>query len=215
MERGWIDYTFQNYYVLLNCGLRMRPTAGCASGVHPVPLGFGRVYVQVDGPFSYEAWMKGLNEGRSFVTTGPMLFATYSKKQDLLTITAENATPLSNIQVIVNGEVAATAKPENIETPGKGYVSTLLAKPGVDESSWVAVRCFDDRPDKRVRYAHTAPLYLDVPGKPLRPRRAEVEFLLKRVEEELARNRDLLNAESLAEYREAVDFYQKKLREAR
>src|SRR5204862_7488065 len=73
-ELGWLQYGFQNYYALLDCGLRMRPTAGCASGVHPVPLGFGRVYVHLDGPFSYDAWMKGLNEGRSVVTTGPMLF---------------------------------------------------------------------------------------------------------------------------------------------
>ena len=40
-ERGWIDFNFQNYYALLDCGFKMRPTAGTASGVHPVPLGFG------------------------------------------------------------------------------------------------------------------------------------------------------------------------------
>ena len=214
-EKGWIDYTFQNYYSFLNCGLRMRPTAGCASGVHPVPLGFGRVYVQVDGPFRYDAWMKGLNEGRSFVTTGPMLFVTYSKKQDLLTIMAESATPLSSVDVIINGEVAASARPENLETPAKGYASTVLAKPGVDESSWVAVRCFEDRPDKRRRYAHSAPIYIDVAGKPLRPRRPDVEFLLKRVEDEIARNKEILTPESLAEYQEAAEFYRKKLQEAR
>jgi hypothetical protein len=214
-EKGWIDYTFQNYYSFLNCGIRMRPTAGCASGVHPVPLGFGRVYVQIDAPFSYDAWIKGLNEGRSFVTTGPMLFVTYQKKRDLLAITAESAAPLSSIQIVINGEVAATAKPDNLETPGKGYVSTALAYPGVDESSWLAVRCFEERPDKRTRFAHSAPIYLDVPGKPLRPRRADVEFLLQRVEDELARNKEVLTPEGLAEYREAADFYRKKFQEAR
>jgi hypothetical protein len=214
-EKGWMDYTFQNYYSFLNCGIRMRPTAGCASGVHPVPLGFGRVYVQLDGPFSYDAWIKGLGEGRSFVTTGPMLFVSYEKKRDLLTITAENGTPLSSVEVIINGEVAGSAKPENLETPGKGYTSTVIAKPGVDESSWVAVRCFEDRPDKRRRFAHSAPIYIDVPGKPLRPRRVDVEFLLKRVEDETARNKGLLKPESLAEYQEAADYYRKKLQEAR
>ena len=48
-ERGWIEYGFENYYTLLNCGFRMRPTAGTASGVHPVPLGFGRVGVARPG----------------------------------------------------------------------------------------------------------------------------------------------------------------------
>ncbi len=47
-EAGWIDYGFQNYYTLLNCGFRLRPTAGTASGVHPVPLGFGRVYTYMN-----------------------------------------------------------------------------------------------------------------------------------------------------------------------
>src|SRR5262249_22167568 len=62
-ERGWIDYGFQNYYALLNCGSRLRPTAGTASGVHPVPLGFGRVYVHCPGGFRYDAWMRGLDRG--------------------------------------------------------------------------------------------------------------------------------------------------------
>src|SRR4029079_14939064 len=73
-ERGWIDFGFQNYYALLNCGFRLRPTGGTASGVHPVPLGFGRVYVECPEGFSYERWLEGLNRGRSFVTTAPMLF---------------------------------------------------------------------------------------------------------------------------------------------
>jgi len=67
-------YGFQNYYALLHCGYRLLPTAGTASGVHPVPLGFGRVYVHCPKGFTDEAWVRGLNEGRSFVTTGPMLF---------------------------------------------------------------------------------------------------------------------------------------------
>src|SRR5204862_1084447 len=80
-EKGWIDYNFRLYYLLLNCGYRLRPTAGTASGVHPVPLGFGRVYVHVGKDFSYGAWVKGLNEGRSFVTTGPMLLAELNGRE--------------------------------------------------------------------------------------------------------------------------------------
>lgn len=213
-EAGWIDYTFQNYYALLDCGLRLRPSAGSASGVHPVPLGFGRVYVHVDGPFSYDAWIRGLSEGRSFVTTGPMLFVSYSRKDDRLTIEAESAVPLSRVEVIINGEVAATGRPDPTQT-ARGYSSLVLARPGVETSSWIAVRCFEERPDKRIRFAHSAPLYIDVPGKPLRPRRAEAEFLVRRMEEELARDRDILSPESLSEYQEALAYYQARLKEAR
>ena len=76
MFKPLIDFTLGMYYTLLNCGFRLRPTAGTASGVHPVPLGFGRVYVHLPDGFSYEAWMAGLDAGRSFVTTGPMLVVT-------------------------------------------------------------------------------------------------------------------------------------------
>jgi hypothetical protein len=74
-ERAWTLHGFQTYYALLNCGFRIKPSAGTANGVHPVPLGFGRVYVKVDGGFNYAAWVRGLAAGRSFVTTGPMLFS--------------------------------------------------------------------------------------------------------------------------------------------
>jgi hypothetical protein len=72
-ERDWTFYGFHSYYALLNSGFRIAATAGTASGVHPVPLGFNRVYVQLDEPFSYEAGMRGVAAGRSFVTNGPML----------------------------------------------------------------------------------------------------------------------------------------------
>src|SRR5262249_42604906 len=70
---GWADYTFQSYYALLNCGFKVQPSAGTANGVHPVPLGYSRVYVHLDGAFSYERWKEGLLAGRSFVTNGPVL----------------------------------------------------------------------------------------------------------------------------------------------
>ena len=182
-ERGWVDYGFLNYYALLNCGFRLRPTAGTASGVHPVPLGFGRVYVHLDEAFSYEAWMRGLNEGRSFVTTGPMLFVQVNGKQpghvfkaeDPATRTyrvsgvARSAVPLAGVEIVVNGKVARTITADNREIPGKGYESRIDEELKLDESSWVAVRCFEDRPDKRVRFAHTAPFHVEVTGKPLRP----------------------------------------------
>ena len=72
-EWGWIEFGFKSYYAYLNCGFRMMPSAGTGSGVHPVPLGFGRVYAQVAGEFTYQKWRDALLAGHSFVTTGPML----------------------------------------------------------------------------------------------------------------------------------------------
>jgi hypothetical protein len=226
-ERGWVDYGFLNYYALLNCGFRLRPTAGTASGVHPVPLGFGRVYVHLDEPFSYDAWMRGLNEGRSFVTTGPMLLVQVNEKDPghvfkpggsaayRVTGRVRSAVPLQSVEIAVNGELTRTLKAANREIPGGGYESSIDEELTIDQSSWLAVRCFEDRADKRVRFAHTAPFHIEVPGKPLRPRKVEIEFLISRIEGELSRNAEVLPAEALEEYREALRIYKDIARTAR
>ena len=71
--RGNGYWTQEIYYHILNCGLRIPPSAGSASGVLPNPVGYNRVYVHLDGPFAYEKWWEGLRAGRSFVTNGPLL----------------------------------------------------------------------------------------------------------------------------------------------
>ena len=80
-EWGWLQFGWEVYYALLNCGFDISPTAGTASGVHPVPLGYSRVYVQTGERFNLSDWLTGLRDGKSFVTTGPMLFATVNEEQ--------------------------------------------------------------------------------------------------------------------------------------
>lgn len=220
-ERGWIEYGFLNYYALLNCGFGLRPTAGTASGVHPVPLGFGRVYVRLKEGFDYKAWAQGLDEGRSFVTTGPMLFVTvdgfepgHTFKQAArqeraykIAGTAQSPHPLERIEIIVNGKVAETIKPENKLTSSGAYLSTINQTRQIKSTSWIAVRCFENRPDKRVRFAHTACFGIEVEGRPLRPRKEEIAFLIKRMEKQIARNKDVLGEQALEEYHKALRIY--------
>jgi hypothetical protein len=222
-ERGWIDYGFQNYYTLLDCGFPLRPTAGTASGVHPVPLGFGRVYVRLDEGLSARAWLRGLDAGRSFVTTGPMLFVTLdgqdpghrfqhseAKAREMrLSGKGQSARPLGRIEIVVNGAVVRKVEPANHETDRRAYESPIDVPLRFETSSWVAVRCFEDRRDGRVRFAHTGPFYIDVAGRPLRPRKVEVEYLIKRVEAQIQRGAAVLPAAALDEYRKALQIYRK------
>ena len=166
-ERGWIDYGFQTYYALLNCGFRLRPTAGTASGVHPVPLGFGRVYVHLPEGFTYDRWMPGLQQGRSFVTTGPMLVVEVDNQPPGATIRRETAgkrlyrvsgsvvgsRPLRPVEIVVNGHVVQRVAAENRPTKAGGYESQLSANVELEGSSWIAVRAFEDRPDRRIEVA--------------------------------------------------------------
>ncbi|MHC4402512.1 MAG: CehA/McbA family metallohydrolase [Planctomycetota bacterium] len=221
-EWGWIDFGFQTYYALLNCGFRMRPTAGTASGVHPVPLGFGRVYVHLPDGFRYEKWMEGLAAGRSFVTTGPMLFVeidgqppgaiirqeTLEKRRYRVSGKAISSRPLRPIQILVNGRIVEEVQAANRKTGQGGYESPIDAEVDVDGSSWIAVRVFEDRPDGRIRFAHSSPVHVDVPSRPLRPHREEIEYLVGRMREELERSQNVLTPEGLKEYRDALRVFE-------
>lgn len=208
-ERGWIDFGFKNYYALLNCGFKMMPTAGTASGVHPVPLGFGRVYIEIDGGFSYEKWLDGLVSGRSFVTTGPMLRVEQYREGNEVVVKGsfESSSPLGPLEIVVNGQVVKTLTIPGALTPGGGQVVRFNERISLERTSWIAVRGFEYRLDQRPRFAHTAPVYFEVEGTSLLPRKEEVDYLAGRVEAEIDRHRGVLGDEALSEYRKALAFY--------
>lgn len=228
-EKGWVDFGFQNYYALLNCGFRLRPTAGTASGVHPVPLGFSRVYVHLPNGFDYGEWIKGLNAGRSFVTTGPMLFVRVNGenpghvfKSDQagkigyrILGTACSEQPLDRIEIIAGGEVAETLQPANTQRQYGGFESRINTVVNCDSSTWIAVRCFEGRPTSRFRFAHTGPVHIEMAGKPLRPRKVEVEYLVQRLKAEIERVRDILPESAVSEYRAALKAYEQLMSTAR
>jgi hypothetical protein len=225
-ELGWLHYGWEQYYAMLNCGLRMRPTAGTANGVHPVPAGFSRVYVDLGkDKFTPELWQKRLNDGHSFVTTGPMATLTFEKE---IETTKEGNTESTLYKVHVNGDVHSQFPLHSAEFIENGEVLMKLNSSSGDKhrreihggvtvrgSSWYSVRIWEELPNGRLRFAHTAPYFVDVPGEPLRPRRDQVRYLIQRCEEEIARNKEVLTDAELAEYREALEFYRGKLETAR
>ena len=84
--------------------------------------------------FSYEKWVAGLNQGRSFVTNGPLLEAQFDGEQPGHKFTQEariqkyrlfgmthSVSPLSKIEVIQAGEVVKSIKPANTKLPKGGY----------------------------------------------------------------------------------------------
>lgn len=225
-EWGWTDFGFQTYYALLNCGFRMRVSAGTASGVHPVQLGFNRVYVHLPQGFSYDAWMAGLNAGHSFVSNGPLLDVRFNgedpghvfkhEREEGATIrvtgSALSARPLDRIEVIRAGDVVQALPVPNESMPGGGYENPIDTSLSFDSSSWIAVRCFEADPDRRVRFAHTNPVFIDIAGRALYPKQAETDYLVQRMESELTRNQGVLDAVSLAEYEQALTAFRERAR---
>ena len=212
-ERDWLEYTHRTYWTLLNCGFRMTPTAGTANGVHPVPLGFGRVYVHQPDGFSYDAWLKGLRDGHSFVTTGPMLLTEFKSNEVSGTILSDE--PVRELEVIINGDIRERVALQPTKNTEGAWEARFRQPLQFDDTSWVALRCWEKRSNGRERFAHSAPRWFDVPGMPLRPRRAEAEFLVRRVREQIERSTGTLPTEAIAEYQKALVIYEALLRDAK
>ena len=226
--RGWLEFGLHNYYALLNCGFKIRPSGGTASGVHPVPAGFGRVYVHLPEGFSYEAWMKGLKEGRSFVTNGPMLDVKVNGKFPGETFDVEKTQKYSismkasyptvgktDFQVVLNGEVV---EPKTVRS-GKDHNGVMVLTAEMDleikETSWLCVRCLQKQKNENISFAHSAPFFFNHKSDPVKPRKEEVEYLIKRVADEIERHRGTLNPAQIEEFEEALEFYRQKLKIAR
>jgi hypothetical protein len=217
--RQWIEYTLGMYYTLLDCGFQLPPSAGTANGVHPVPAGFGRVYVHLPDGFDYEAWVKNLQAGRSFVTTGPMLYATASEQDPgfhfsleheatiILEMEIISETPLTFGEVIVNSRPEILLRAQNERTESGAYRSVIQQPISVWESGWIAVRFWEDRPDGQVRYVHSAPWYVTIDEQNVRPREEEKDYLVSRMQSEIERSRGIVSKEALAEYDTATNYY--------
>jgi len=190
-DLGWTEFAMQTYYALLNCGFRMRVTAGTGSGVHPVPLGHGRVYVRTGEMFSYDAWIQNLNAGHSFVTTGPLMDVRFNEQlpgttwpknslQNKVTISGSILSPnrLRSIEIIRSGEIVQRLNIEPEQTPEGAWTYVINAQELLHGSGWLTLRCFEDLPNAKVSFAHTKPVYIDVVNTPLIPRSRDAEFFV-------------------------------------
>jgi hypothetical protein len=228
---GFVRAGFEMYSALLNAGFPIKPSAGSASGVHPVPPGWSRIYVRTGGPLTAHAWSEGLRAGRSFVTSGPMLFLNVNGKQPgeevrgqrfplTLDIMVEVASisPISSAEVVMNGAAhVVTLAPDH----GKPYTWRGSLKLVAKSSSWIAARWTAERGNS-CDAAHTAPVYVRNGEDPIPVNRREVQTLLRRVnsliEQVTSSNNsgivadsDTVREKTLSNFRKAAEIYQRKL----
>ena len=160
--------------------------------MHPVPLGFGRFYVQQPHGFTYKDWMRELKAGRCFVTTGPMLMTTVNghppghvfdnAKPDTpyeIAGTVEGRREIDRVEMIVNGQIVQTLKPQSVRTKAGAFSTAIRVTITPAGSCWIATRVFSKHPVGRVRFAHSSPVHIEIPGRPLRPRREEVAYIVR------------------------------------
>ncbi len=215
-------WTQELYYHMLNSGLRVVPSAGSASGVLPNPVGYNRVYVHLDGEFTYDKWWQGLKAGRSFVTNGPLLICrangqlpghVFSAKQgdsiDIeLDISLTTLDTVPKIEIVKNGRIVESRSPDQ-----RGRMAVTF-----DRSGWLMVRAIAENP-RTFRFASTAPYYIEIGPIERRISRRSARLFLDWAEERAQRIKQNLKdpaklAEVLAFHQRAIEFWQQKLAEA-
>jgi hypothetical protein len=192
------------WYRLLNCGFRLPAAAGTDVFLNRIGSnlpGGDRVYVRLDGPLTYEAWIAGLKAGRSFVTSGPMLEFTVNgsepgtvlklgeKPKVRVKAAARSQFPLARAEVVHNGRVVAAATLSDDK-----LTAALDQELTLDRGGWVAFRASGpgtaDTPTSALN-AHTNPVYVEIDGVTYRSAE-EARAFLKWIDqfELLLRNRD-------------------------
>jgi hypothetical protein len=175
--------TSKLWYRLLNCGLRLAATAGtdtfmnfAISGTFSNPPAGDRVFVRVDGAFTTESWCAGVRAGRTFVTNGPILTLSVgghgmgdevaANTGDVLRVDASvrSHVPVERLELVVDGDIVASADVAD------GGAASLTHDLRVDRSCWIAVRASGPVHelvlDRDGAFAHTSPVYVNVPERP-------------------------------------------------
>ena len=219
--RGNGFWSQEIYYHILNCGLRIPPSAGSASGVLPNPVGYNRVYVHTGPGFTYERWWQNLKAGRSFVTNGPLLrveaadqlpghvFTSPSGKELEIAVTAKLTTldPISFVEIVRNGQIERRVPFDDVSKSGS------LGSIRFESSGWFLVRAIAEVPET-FRFASTAPYYVEIGSQPHRISKRSAQFFLDWVHDRMERIRldDAKQREEvLQHHRAAEEFWQAKV----
>jgi len=213
------------YYKLLDCALRIPPSAGSASGVLPNPVGYNRVYVYCGKDLTYDAWWENLKAGQVVVTNGPLIREPRLNGKLPGHVFQADAAQSVHLQATLN--LSVRDKVDYLEIVKDGLVVHQVrlqdwAKSGgqlppveFDRSGWILIRAVTGNP-KTYRFASTGPWYVEVAGERRISRKAAQFFLdwvyerARRLELPAGEKRDAV----LQYHRTARDYWQDLLNRA-
>jgi putative membrane-bound dehydrogenase-like protein len=203
------------WYHVLNCGFRF-PGIGASDYPACRKLGDCRTYVHLEGEPSFPAWLKGAAEGRSFMTSGPLVLLEVDGRRPGDVIATSDDKPLalkarvvvksetarvSDVQLVVNGKVVRALEARTV--PDEPQELVLDESLEITEPSWIAARAFSKSPTGSPdAEAHTNPVYVYLNGR--RPyHEADADWLLARLEEQIADHQ----ARDVPERAQAVEYF--------
>ncbi|MGE3819919.1 MAG: CehA/McbA family metallohydrolase, partial [Isosphaeraceae bacterium] len=166
-----------DWYHILNTGYRF-PIVGASDYPACRKLADCITYAYQDpsSPRDFQGWLKAAAEGRSFVTTGPLLLLEVDGEKPGAVLARSgpgphrlmarvrvlsNVAPVRTIQIILNGEVVEERAVPASTRSGEWFEWSVPID--VSRSSWVAARAFGTartgQPDAE---SHTNPVYAHV-----------------------------------------------------
>ena len=183
------------YYRLLNAGFHLPATGGTdnfSDVYRDPPPGADRTYVHVRGRLTLESWLDGIRRGRTFASTGPIVFLDVAGHEpgdqidlpasgpEALHVHAEatSIAPMDSLVIVVNGTSARTiAAKDSLHVVFDGAVP-------IPHGGWIAARV--EGPSSRhvwdsYAFAQTSPVYVVRGGVQWRSA-ADARFLAQAVE---------------------------------
>ncbi len=213
------------YYQLLECGIRVPPSAGSASGVLPNPVGYNRVYVHCGERLDDRVWWENLRAGRVVVTNGPLIRdprvngdlpghvfrAAAGEKMTLRpTLSLSLRDKVEYLEIIKNGRVEQEVRLDEV-----ARAAGRLPEVVFEESGWMLIRAVTGHP-RTYRFASTGPYYVEI-GEQKRISRQAARFFVDWVHER-ARQVDLADPQQREDvikyHRAARDYWEKVLSSA-
>jgi hypothetical protein len=174
-----LDADYQRYYQLLNCGFRLPASCGTDWWIYD----HNRVFVQVNGAFTYDSWIEGLRAGRTFISNGPLMELTVNGQPPGSVVNTEDRVhvraraisrlPFERLQIVQDGELVAEQSAVNERE------ATLERDLPVSRGGWIAARVSGGKKTHAgfTVFAHTTPVYVRVSGTPFRRAEAAGAFI--------------------------------------
>ncbi len=188
--------SMQPLYRAWNCGYKVVASAGVdafPNFYRSYILGTNRVYVKTGPRLDYDQWHADFRAGRSFVSSGPLVFFRLDGKDPgeeirlpagkhslRATVEAKSITPVETIELLHNGEVIASVQ-------GQAALSHPVI---LERSGWVAARViarYARHPFRAARpFAATMPVWVTLDGQPVRSKK-DAEYFVEWMDKTLER----------------------------
>lgn len=223
------------WYKFLNTGFKLPVTAGTDKMLNSQVSGSVRAYAFLgDEEFTYERWIDAIRQGRTFVTTGPMISfkangQTIGSELELkpgqnVTLEVEVRTnyrryPVERIEIVKNGKVIETKI--NVD---KADLVKLSFTVSIEESAWFAARAYhsdllpyNSWTENNFYWSnfggspsmvHTSPIYITIPGSEIWSAE-DAKFLAEKSEEAIVWAKTEARYQSESEREEVIKLFKK------